>query len=77
MGPVITVPDEDILRERGLDAFLLLRLLRTAFLIVGPLALVLIPALVPLNVTATSDLHALHASTGLNRLSWSNIQAGQ
>ncbi|CRG92805.1 putative protein RSN1 [Talaromyces islandicus] len=75
--PVATIPDETIIRERGLDAFLLLRLLRTAFLIVSPLALVLIPVLVPLNITATSHLHELNASTGLNRLSWSNLQAGQ
>lgn len=75
LRPVLTMPDQVIIRERGLDAFLLLRLLRTGLLLFGPLTLLLLPTLVPVNVTA-ADPHVT-AATGLDHLSWSNIPPGQ
>jgi hypothetical protein len=69
--------DDTIIIEHGLDAFLLLRLLRTALVLFGPLTMALVPTLIPLNVTATRGLSSIDSRMGLARLSWSNLPPNQ
>ncbi|KAH0566426.1 hypothetical protein GP486_000174 [Trichoglossum hirsutum] len=68
---IFETPDSDIIRECGLDAYFFLRYLRTLLKIFVPLALVIIPVLLPLNVR--SGRGEVGGVNGLDRLSWSNV----
>ena len=64
--------DEDIIENCGLDAFLFLRYLKMLLRIFVPLAIIVLPVLTSVNLHgSSSDNNA----TGLDRLSWANVDA--
>ena len=76
--------DREIIKKCGLDAYFFLRYLQTLLVIFIPIAVVVIPILVPLNfvgglgrsvVNGTTDKNDPESSlpTGLDTLAWGNI----
>jgi hypothetical protein len=74
--------DREIIKKCGLDAYFFLRYLQTLLIIFVPLALLLIPILVPINyiggkgtvtVDPTSSTNATYNVTGLDVVAWSNV----
>jgi len=56
-----------------LDAYLFLRYLRLLLTLFVPLALVILPVLIPVNLISGDDRNGV---TGLDRLSWINVASG-
>jgi calcium permeable stress-gated cation channel len=68
---LLRTPDLELIRTCGMDAYFFLRYLSTLLRIFVPLALVIIPILVPLNIIdGKNDLGGIR---GLDRLSWANV----
>ena len=64
-------PDRVILQNSGLDAYFFLRYLRTLLKVFVCLSLIIIPILVPLNLSYGTN--AQSGVQGLDRLSWANV----
>lgn len=76
------VPDREIIRKCGLDAYFFMRYLKTLLVIFVPLAIVIIPILIPVNFvggigqnlwTNTTD-NANDDVVGLSVLAWGNVR---
>ncbi|KAH8680920.1 hypothetical protein BX600DRAFT_445343 [Xylariales sp. PMI_506] len=74
--------DRDIMNKCGLDAYFFLRYLQTLLIIFIPMAVVIIPILVPINYvggisndfsTNSSDATSNANITGLDTLAWGNV----
>lgn len=74
--------DREIIKKCGLDAYFFLRYLQTLLIIFIPIAVVVIPILVPLNyigglgreiVNGTDDAADSNVPTGLDTLAWGNV----
>ncbi|KAB8290402.1 hypothetical protein EYC80_010835 [Monilinia laxa] len=81
--------DREVIKKCGLDAYFFLRYLQTLLVIFIPMAVVIIPILVPMNYIGgrggdwalqfANDLNSTEVSsnpnvTGLDQLAWTNIQ---
>ncbi|KZF22423.1 DUF221-domain-containing protein [Xylona heveae TC161] len=78
--PIFTTSSSEFIQKCGLDAYFFLRYLRTLLKIFIPLAIVILPILLPLNHISgrgshfgTGDNSGQNNVTGLDTLSWSNI----
>ncbi|KAJ9626419.1 hypothetical protein H2203_004051 [Taxawa tesnikishii (nom. ined.)] len=65
--PLFTTPDSTIIDKCGLDAYFFLRYLRMLLRIFFPLALLILPILLPLN------RYSGGGGQGLDRLGWQNV----
>ena len=84
MQPVFRTSNSDFIQKCGLDAYFFLRYLRTLLKIFIPLALVILPILIPINVVrgrgsdfATgvfSNGETYSNVTGLDQLAWGNVR---
>ncbi|AEO66843.1 uncharacterized protein THITE_2144330 [Thermothielavioides terrestris NRRL 8126] len=84
---LMSFQDREIIKKCGLDAYFFLRYLQTLLIIFIPIAVVVIPILVPLNyvgglghnvVDNTTDANATsNAPTGLDTLAWGNVAPNQ
>ena len=81
---LIQLSDKDIIEKCGLDAYFFLRYLKTLLVIFVPIAIIVIPILIPLNYIDGRSLELLatanHSNTGrkvtgLDSLAWGNIKA--
>ena len=82
---LMSFEDREIIKKCGLDAYFFLRYLQTLLIIFIPIALVVIPVLVPLNyvgglgrdvVNSSTDSNTTSSSnapTGLDTLAWGNV----
>ncbi|KAI9824922.1 MAG: hypothetical protein M1832_001527 [Thelocarpon impressellum] len=72
IGPVFKTSNSDFIQKCGLDAYFFLRYLRTLLKIFIPLALVILPVLLPLNQVngRGRDFNV----TGLDQLAWGNVR---
>ena len=70
--PVFRTSNSDFIQKCGLDAYFFLRYLRTLLKIFIPLAIVILPILLPLNAVQG---RGPHFATGIysNRTAWSNV----
>lgn len=72
-----TPVDPEVLRKAGMDAYFFLRYLRMCLKIFCPMALIIMPILIPLNVAdgkSTRTINGTHYNvTGLDTLAWSNV----
>lgn len=72
LGPLFTTPNLAFIQKCGLDAYFFLRYLRMLLKLFFPLALLILPILLPLNTySGTEDDD--DPATGLDRLSISNV----
>ena len=67
----MSTPDSVFIRRSGLDAYFFLRFLRTLLKLFIPLALVVLPILIPLNIV--SGYSGKSGVRGLDRLSWTDV----
>ena len=69
--------DPEVLEKAGMDAYFFLRYLSMCLKIFTPMAIIIIPILIPLNVNqgkGTSTISGLtYNITGLDTLAWSNV----
>lgn len=71
--------DREIIKKCGLDAYFFLRYLQTLLVIFVPIALIVIPILVPINYvggigqTVLSNATSSSDITGLDTLAWGNV----
>jgi hypothetical protein len=74
--------DREIIKKCGLDAYFFLRYLQTLLIIFVPIAVLVIPILIPINfmggyghsvLSNTTDTNATVQVTGLDTLAWGNI----
>ena len=72
--PVFFTPNSDFIRKCGLDAYFFLRYLRLLLKMFIPMALIILPILLPINATGGVSQHGGNV-TGLNTLAWSNIDS--
>ncbi|CAN8102939.1 unnamed protein product [Discula destructiva] len=79
---LMAVPDREIIKKCGLDAYFFMRYLKTLLVIFIPLACVVLPILVPLNFVGGigSDLWSNSSANndtvvGLSVLAWGNVKA--
>ncbi|KAL2141895.1 hypothetical protein VTI28DRAFT_1828 [Corynascus sepedonium] len=79
---LMSFEDREIIKKCGLDAYFFLRYLQTLLVIFIPIAVIVIPILVPLNyigglgrevVNGTADNANQSAPTGLDTLAWGNV----
>ena len=84
--PVFRTSNSDFIQKCGLDAYFFLRYLRTLLKIFIPLALVILPILIPLNFVDGRGPHFATGKfksntytnvTGLDRLAWGDIPPGK
>lgn len=80
---LMAVPDRAIIRKCGLDAYFFMRYLKTLLVIFVPLAIIVLPILIPINfidgigtdlwsnTTANNDSTAV---VGLSVLAWGNVK---
>ncbi|KAI9868616.1 MAG: hypothetical protein M1813_004466 [Trichoglossum hirsutum] len=69
--PVFRTSNSDFIQKSGLDAYFFLRYLRTLLKIFIPIALVILPILLPLNLVG--GLGAKGDVKGMDQLSWTNV----
>ena len=69
----LRLSDNEIITRCGLDAFLFLRYLKALLRIFVPLAVIVLPVLIPLNYIGGKGPTA--GVTGLDQFSWTNISA--
>ncbi|KAI9767469.1 MAG: hypothetical protein M1840_005698 [Geoglossum simile] len=69
--PVFRTSNSDFIQKSGLDAYFFLRYLRTLLKIFIPLALLILPVLLPIN--SVGGLGEAGNVKGLDQLSWTNI----
>ncbi|EEP76111.1 conserved hypothetical protein [Uncinocarpus reesii 1704] len=81
IGPVFTTSNSEFIQKCGLDAYFFLRYLRMLLKIFIPLALLILPILLPVNKVDGRDSSLLKGAagasynvTGLDRLSWGNVK---
>ncbi|GAB1318961.1 Phm7-similarity to hyp1 [Madurella fahalii] len=84
---LMSFQDREIIKKCGLDAYFFLRYLQTLLIIFIPIALVVIPILVPLNyiggmgreiINSTADrANDSSVPTGLDTLAWGNVAPNQ
>lgn len=67
----VKVSGKEIIARRGLDAYLFLRYLTTLLKIFVPLAVVILPVLIPVNLTRGRE--AQGGVSDLDQLSWTNV----
>ncbi|KAJ5933702.1 hypothetical protein N7454_006031 [Penicillium verhagenii] len=84
MGPVFRTSSAEFIQKSGLDAYFFLRYLRMLLKIFLPLALVLLPVLLPINrVGGKGTTYENGTSgtrwdvTGLDQLAWGNVKPNQ
>ncbi|KAH6635303.1 hypothetical protein B0J18DRAFT_43785 [Chaetomium sp. MPI-SDFR-AT-0129] len=79
---LMSFEDREIIKKCGLDAYFFLRYLQTLLIIFIPIAIVVIPILVPLNyiggkghevVNNATDNSKSEVPTGLDTLAWGNV----
>ncbi|KAH6631841.1 hypothetical protein F5144DRAFT_511708 [Chaetomium tenue] len=81
---LMSFEDREIIKKCGLDAYFFLRYLQTLLIIFIPIAVVVIPVLVPLNYigglgrdvvnsTTEGDSTTVNVPTGLDTLAWGNV----
>ena len=63
--------DAKLIEECGLDAFLFLRYLKTLLRVFIPLALLILPILIPINLYSGRGVH--NGVSGLDQMAWTNI----
>lgn len=72
-----TEEDPEVLQKAGMDAYFFLRYLSMCLKIFFPMALIILPILIPLNVVdgkSTNFIGGTHYNvTGLDTLAWSNV----
>lgn len=86
VASIYAVPDLDIIKRCGLDAFFFLRYLKTILVILVPTACLVLPILLPINyigglsndtpivfTNASGIQHITSNVTGVDRLAWGNI----
>lgn len=84
MGPVFRTSNSDFIEKCGLDAYFFLRYLRTLLKIFIPVALVILPILLPINAVGGKGPNFAEGPfnqgrtfqnvTGLDRLAWGNVR---
>ncbi len=84
MGPVFRTSNSDFIEKCGLDAYFFLRYLRTLLKIFIPVALIILPILLPINalggkgpnfaVGPFNHGRTFQNVTGLDRLAWGNVR---
>ena len=81
VSPVFKTSNSDFIQKCGLDAYFFLRYLRTLLKIFIPLALIILPILLPLNEIGGRGSHfavGRYANatnvTGLDQLAWGNVR---
>lgn len=83
MNALLRFKDREIIKKCGLDAYFFLRYLQTLLLIFIPIAILVIPILVPLNFVGgegrsfgTNDTDIVDSSvpTGLDTIAWGNVK---
>ncbi|OJJ50572.1 hypothetical protein ASPZODRAFT_126459 [Penicilliopsis zonata CBS 506.65] len=83
IGPVFRTSNSEFIQKCGLDAYFFLRYLRMLLKIFLPLAVLILPVLLPLNKVGgkgtsyqneTSDSGARWNVTGLDQLAWENVR---
>lgn len=81
---LIQFSDREIIEKCGLDAYFFLRYLKTLLVIFVPIAIIVIPILIPLNYIDGRSLEVFASAnhedtggtvTGLDTLAWGNIKA--
>ena len=77
--PVFKTSNSDFIEKCGLDAYFFLRYLRTLLKIFVPMALIILPVLIPLNVVGGQGPNFKEGDfrgnvTGLDRLAWGNVR---
>ena len=86
LQPIYTTSDDEFLQKCGLDAFFFIRYLRLLLKIFVPLALLLLPLLLPLNAvggkgsTFATGIYSHNDwtnVTGMDVLSWGNVRPDQ
>ncbi|KAJ5281038.1 hypothetical protein N7478_006410 [Penicillium angulare] len=86
IAPVFQTSDAELIQRSGLDAYFFLRYLRMLLKIFVPLALLLIPVLIPVNyaggkgttlIDVSTNSTARYTVTGLDKLAWGNIKPTQ
>ncbi|KAF2102348.1 DUF221-domain-containing protein [Rhizodiscina lignyota] len=69
--------DPDVLQKAGMDAYFFLRYLSMCLKIFFPMALIVMPILIPLNIKQGKDTRVIdqvrYNVTGLDKLGWSNV----
>lgn len=71
----LSLTDIDVIERCGLDAYLFLRYLKTLLRIFVPLAIVVLPVLIPINLHGGRGPR--NGVGGLDRMSWTNIAPSQ
>ena len=71
--PIFQTPDSEFLSKCGLDAYFFLRYLSLLLKVFICLALVILPILLPINITGGQNREPNTTVKGLNVLSWGNI----
>ncbi|KAK2807329.1 hypothetical protein FQN50_005484 [Emmonsiellopsis sp. PD_5] len=80
IAPVFRTSNSEFIQKCGLDAYFFLRYLRMLLKIFLPLALIIIPVLIPINKAGGKDTNAILSRngtrwnvTGLDQLAWGNV----
>lgn len=75
------VPDREIIKKCGLDAYFFMRYLKTLLVIFVPLAIVILPILIPVNFVGgigqnlwNNETSKANDVVGLNVLAWGNVK---
>lgn len=71
LKPVLAVSDEAVLHDCGVDAFLFLRYIKFLLVMFAPLAMVVLPILLSMNVIGGEGIRG--GVSGMDRLSWANV----
>ncbi|EGZ73212.1 DUF221-domain-containing protein [Neurospora tetrasperma FGSC 2509] len=84
LSTVLRYNDREIIKKCGLDAYFFLRYLQTLLVLFIPIAIVVIPILIPINYvgglghqvvdTNTTDTEDSDVPTGLDTLAWGNVR---
>ncbi|KAJ5675847.1 hypothetical protein N7462_008744 [Penicillium macrosclerotiorum] len=81
VGPVFSTPSAEFIQKSGLDAYFFLRYLRMLLKIFIPLAVLLIPVLIPINRVGGKGTNFInghngtrYSVTGLDQLAWGNVR---
>lgn len=77
ISTLLKTPDEAALQKAGMDAYFFLRYLGMCLKIFCPMAIIILPILIPVNVVggkSTNTIGGVHYNvTGLDTLAWSNV----
>jgi len=74
---LLKTPNDLVLRKAGMDAYFFLRYLALCLMMFCPMALIIIPILIPINYIDGKGTNTIGATrynvTGLDTLAWSNV----